>query len=99
VLSVRDGLCKQHSDVIVVEGIDDAPAPPLTDDEPKMTQHPKLLGNSGLLHLNVACQLTHRARPSSQAAQNSHPAGAANACIVSATVRAVSESRNAKSVS
>jgi hypothetical protein len=45
VLGVRDSLGEEHADVIVMERIDDAPALALADDEPEMTQHPKLLGD------------------------------------------------------
>ena len=34
-----------HADVVVMEGIDDAPALALAYDEPEITQHPKLLGD------------------------------------------------------
>ena len=42
-IDVRDGLGEQNANVIVVEGIDDAPAPTFADDKTEMAQHPKLL--------------------------------------------------------
>jgi hypothetical protein len=53
VFSVGYGLGEQNPDVIVMQGINDVPALALADDEPELTQHPKLLGNGGLLHLNI----------------------------------------------
>jgi len=71
---VRDCLGEQHTDVVVVKGIDHVPALALADDEPEVAKHPKLLGDRGLFHPHGPCELADRARSRTQATQDSYPA-------------------------
>lgn len=52
-LGVRHDFDEQPSDVLVVEGIDDLTARSLPHHQSKVPQHPKLLGDGRLLHLDV----------------------------------------------
>ena len=53
---------KQRSNVLVVEGIDHLPAVALADDKPEVSQHAQLLRHRRLGDLQVASELTDRAR-------------------------------------
>jgi hypothetical protein len=46
----------------------------LADDQSEMAQHPQLLRDRGLLHLDLFGEITNRARTSAQTTEDPHPA-------------------------
>jgi hypothetical protein len=74
VLGVRDGLGQQRPDVLVVERIDHLPAIALTDDQPEVTQHPQLLRDGGLRHVERVGEGADRAGAGSETAEDPHSA-------------------------
>ena len=63
-LGMRDGLGEQYPHVVVMQRVDDLAALALAHHESQIAQHPQLLGDRGLTHLDVVRQLAHRARAS-----------------------------------
>ena len=73
-LGVRDGLGQQRADVVVVQRIDHLPAVALADDEAEVPEHPQLLGDRRLGHLELVGELADRARAGAEAAEDPHAA-------------------------
>ena len=59
--------------MIVVERVDHLPSVALPDDQPQVAQHPELLGNGGLGHVQVFGEDAYRAGPRSETAEDAHP--------------------------
>ena len=98
-LDVKDRLIKQLRDVRVVQPVDHLLAATLTNHQPEMPQLAQLVGHRGGLHRDTLGELPDRARPSAEAARIHTRLGVASTCIVSATIRAVSVLRYARSTS
>lgn len=53
-----DGFLEELRDMVVVEGVGDGASGPLAVDEPEAPQHPQLVGDRGLFHLDRFGELT-----------------------------------------
>lgn len=74
VLDVPDRLVDQPRDVMVVERVDDAPAPALADHQATVSQELELMRDGGLFHPHCGDQLRNRLRPHTQPRQDQNPA-------------------------
>lgn len=74
VLDVGERLLQEIGDVRVVQGVEDVAPAALANDEPEMAQHPQLVGDRGLLHLQRVGQLTDAAGAVDQAREDLDPA-------------------------
>ncbi len=73
-LGVGHGLGKQLTHVVVVQPVDGVALVALSDDESEVAKYAQLLGDRGLLHSDVAGQVTHGAGSGTQATEDVHPA-------------------------
>jgi hypothetical protein len=68
-------LFEEHSDVAVMECVEDVAAASLADHKPQMTQNPQLMGDSRLFHTDRFSKLANRTGTLFQAGEDQDTAG------------------------
>jgi hypothetical protein len=75
VIDVAECLVEQRGDMRVEQAVDHLAPSSSANDESKVSEYSQLVGDGGLLHLQLCAEVTNGAVPGAQAGQDSDPAG------------------------